>query len=98
MVIKWRFFKKNTFLPCKKQSFWHQKSHLRNGYYHRKKRKCFCVMKFRHSKKPLCKKPPKKHEPTFSHVNHYVRFKSLKNLRKDHVDFYWNNMKNDPKA
>ena len=55
-------------------------------------------MIFIKSKKSLCKKSPKKHEHTFSHVNHYVRFKSLKNLRKDHVDFYWNNMKNDPKA
>lgn len=55
-------------------------------------------MKFKLSKKSLCKKTPKKHEHTFSHVNHYAIFKSLKYLRKDHVDFYWNNMKNDPNA
>ena len=55
-------------------------------------------MIFRFSKKTLCKKSPKKHEHTFSHVNHYEDYSSLKYLRKDHVNFYWNNMKNDPKA
>jgi hypothetical protein len=31
-------------------------------------------MIFRKSKKTLCKKSPKKHEHTFSHVNHYDDF------------------------
>jgi hypothetical protein len=55
-------------------------------------------MIFRKSKKSLCKKSSKKHEHTFSHVNHYASFSSLKNLRKDHVVFSLKNKKNDPKA
>jgi hypothetical protein len=55
-------------------------------------------MIFKLSKKSLCKKSLKKHEHTFSHVNHYAEHSSLKYLRKDHVDFFWNNTKNDPKA
>jgi hypothetical protein len=38
MVIKRRFFKKTSFLPCKKRHFRHQKLVLHNGYYQRKKR------------------------------------------------------------
>jgi hypothetical protein len=38
MVIKRRFFKKTSFLPCKTRHFCHQKPVLRNGYYQRKKR------------------------------------------------------------
>lgn len=55
-------------------------------------------MIFRTSKKSLCKKSPKKHEHTFSHVSHYDGFKSLKNQRKDHVVFSLKNQKNNPKA
>jgi hypothetical protein len=55
-------------------------------------------MNFKLSKKSLCKKTPKKHEHTFSHVNHYAIFKSLKYLRKDHVVFSLKNQKNYPKA
>lgn len=98
MVIKQRFFKKTSILPCKNRHFCHQNPVLRNGYYHRKKRDWFCVMIFRFSKKSLCKKSPKKHEHTFTHVNHYVSFPNRKNLRKDHVVFYWNNMKKYRKA
>jgi len=55
-------------------------------------------MKFRHSKKPLCKKPPKKHEHTFPHVNHYDDFLAQKKQHKDHVVFSLKNQKNEPKA
>jgi hypothetical protein len=55
-------------------------------------------MKFRPSKNPLCKKPPKKHEHTFSHVNHYDDFLARKKQRKDHVVFSLKNQKNEPKA
>lgn len=55
-------------------------------------------MIFRLSKKSLCKKTPKKHEHTFSHVNHYDKTSSLKKQRKDHVVFSLKKQKNDPKA
>jgi hypothetical protein len=38
----------------------------------------FCVMIFRTSKNPLCKKPSKKHEHTFSHENDYDDFLTRK--------------------
>lgn len=44
-------------------------------------------MKFRTSKKPLCKKSSKKHEHTFSHENDYDDFLNEKNQRKHHVVF-----------
>ena len=87
MVIKWHFFKKNIIFLCKKRHIYNKNPHLRNGYYHRKNNFFFCVMIFRTSKKPSCKKTSKKHEHTFSHENDYDDFLKEKKQHKDHVVF-----------